>query len=243
MQHEIKFQPSYALVVMQLAQGERVRCESGAMVSMSGTLSLEAAIGGKGGGGMLGRAFGALSRSVLGGESFFVTTISAENGPGEVTLAPATPGDVVAHPLAGRSLIVQGGAYLASDMDVEVNTQWGGLKGFLGGEGLFFLEVRGAGTVFLNSFGGIMERTLAAGERYIVDSGHMVAYENGMAMEPRMAGSKGGFLKRAITSATSGEGLVMEFTGPGTVWLQTRNPEAFSGWLATLLPDLTNNSS
>lgn len=30
-----------------------------------------------------------------------------------------------------------------------------------------------------------------------------------------------------ISGVTSGEGLVCKFTGPGTVFLQTRNPAAF----------------
>jgi uncharacterized protein (AIM24 family) len=30
----------------------------------------------------------------------------------------------------------------------------------------------------------------------------------------------------------SGEGLVCKFTGPGTVFMQTRNAQAFAAWLA-----------
>ena len=34
----------------------------------------------------------------------------------------------------------------------------------------------------------------------------------------------------------SGEGLVATFTGPGTLWLQTRSPADLVGWLIPQLP-------
>ncbi|MEB3221270.1 MAG: TIGR00266 family protein [Candidatus Sericytochromatia bacterium] len=240
MRYEIAYQPSYSLAVVHLERGEEIRCESGAMVSMSSDLVLEAKMnGGSENKGLLGSAFGALKRKVLGGESFFVTTVRADQAPGEVTLAPSTPGDIVAMPLDGRALLVQAGSYLASAMTVEVDTKidlGGGIKNLVGGESLFFLKVSGRGPVFLTSFGAIHEKKLQPGERYTVDSGHLVAYEEGMAMDVGMASEQGGFLKRGLNSVTTGEGLVMKFTGPGTVWLQTRNPEAFSNWVYSLLP-------
>lgn len=237
MRYEIGYQPSYSLAIMHLEPGEAIRCESGAMVSMSSELKLEAKMNaGSQTSGFFGRALGALKRSVLGGESFFITTVSAPTQAGEVTLAPAVPGDITAVDMAGKTLIVAGGNYLASGPGVEFDTQWAGLRGLLGGEGLFFLRISGAGTCFLTSFGAIHRKTLAPGERYVVDSGHMVAFHEGMQMTTRMADAEGGFFKRALTSATTGEGLVMEFTGPGELWLQTRNPQAFSGWVQSLLP-------
>ncbi|MBB4286422.1 TIGR00266 family protein [Roseospira goensis] len=246
MEYRITHGPAFAQLEMDMVQGEQVTCESGAMVCMSATLSLESSIGGGsgGGGGLLGRALGGLARSALGGESFFVTRITADDGPGYVALAPATPGDIRdAEVTPDVPLILQAGSFLASAPGVEIDPSWGGLRGFLGGEGLFMLRATGSGTVFLSSFGAITRRDLAPGERFIVDSGHMVAYREGMAMETRMVAGAGGFFQRMVTSATSGEGLVMEFTGPGPVWMQTRNPEAFSGWIKTLLPDLRNPSS
>jgi uncharacterized protein (AIM24 family) len=93
------------------------------------------------------------------------------------------------------------------------------------------------------SFGAIVRRDLAPGERFVVDSGHMVAFQEGMGLDTRMVAGAGGFFKRMVTSATSGEGLVMEFTGPGPVWMQTRNADAFAGWIKNLIPSLKNTSS
>ena len=244
MQFEIGYQPSYSLAIINLGVGEQIRCESGAMVSMSADLKLEAKMNaGAQTSGLIGKAFGALKRSVLGGESFFITTVSAPTTAGEITLAPSVPGDITAVDITGKTLIVQAGAYLASGPGVEIDTQWAGLRGLLGGEGLFFLRISGSGTAFITSFGAIHRRPLAPGERYVVDSGHMVAFQEGMTMVTRMASKDGGFLKRAMTSATTGEGLVMEFTGPGEVWMQTRNPQAFGGWVSGLIPSRSSNSS
>lgn len=243
MRYEIAYQPSYSLAVVNLEPGEEIRCESGAMVSMSGSLVLEAKMNASSEKkGFFGSALGAIGRMV-GGENFFITSVRAERQAGEVTLAPSTPGDITALELSGRNLIVQGGSYLASGPGVDVNASWGGLKGLIGGEGLFFLKVTGKGTVFITSFGAIHKKTLAPGEVYKVDSGHMVAYEEGVQMSTAMASGGGGFFKRAVNSAVTGEGLVMEFTGPGEVWIQTRNPSAFGGWIAGLLPRQSNAAS
>lgn len=234
MRYEIACQPSYSLAVVHLEPGDEIRAEAGAMVSMSSDLTLEAKLNSAQGGGI----FSALKKTVLTRESFFVSTIKADTKAGEVTLAPSTPGDISAMEVQ-RNLLVQAESYLASSSGVSVDTQFAGLNSLIGGEGLFFLKVSGQGTVFLTSFGGLYKKTLAPGERYVVDTEHMVAYEEGITMKTRMAANDGksGFIKRAAASALTGEGLVMEFTGPGDLWIQTRNPSAFTAWVGRLLPE------
>jgi uncharacterized protein (AIM24 family) len=39
-----------------------------------------------------------------------------------------------------------------------------------------------------------------------------------------------------MNTLKSGEGFVMEFTGPGLVLTQTRNPDALVTWLTEVLP-------
>src|SRR3954467_15220980 len=91
--HQILYQPSFSLAVVSLERGEQIMTESGAMVSMSPTIRLEAAMSGGG-------FFGA-RKSACGGESRFRTTFTAEGGPGEITLAPATLGDIMSLELSG----------------------------------------------------------------------------------------------------------------------------------------------
>jgi uncharacterized protein (TIGR00266 family) len=217
MQAEIMYRPSYSLAVVKLAPQERIRVEAGAMVSMSDGITLET----KAAGGIL----ASLTRSLLGGESFFMNDYQAPANGGTITLAPALPGDMIVVSQDGeRALMVQSGSYIASSMDVAVDTKWGGAKTFFASEGLFLLRCSGQGTLILSSYGAIHELNLSAGQRYTVDTGHLVAFDEGIGFTVRAVGG----LKSTLFS---GEGLVVDLTGPGRVLLQTRSTDAFLTWL------------
>jgi uncharacterized protein (TIGR00266 family) len=219
--YEILHQPSYALAVVRLQSEQSIQAESGAMVSMSANVELQSQ--------MKGGLMGALKRTV-GGESAFVSTFTAHGAPGEVTLAPGGPGDIAAIELSNQLFFVQSSSYLAGDAGLTVDTKWGGAKSFFGGEGLFVLQVKGTGLLLLSSFGAIHRKQLAAGERYVVDTGHLVAWEGSTQYTLRKAAS--GFLR----SMVSGEGIVAEFTGPGELLIQTRNLAAFAGMMKPFFP-------
>jgi uncharacterized protein (TIGR00266 family) len=225
MDHTIDYRPSFALLTISLDAGESVRAEAGAMVSYSDGVSVETSASG----GVL----GSLKRSVLGGESFFQNTFTAETA-GEVTLAPPLAGDIVEYELDGESILVQSGSYMASDTEVEIDTKFGGGRSFFGGEGLFLLKATGTGPVYLSSYGAIHEVELDAGEEYTVDTGHIVAFEESASFDVRRVGG----LKSTLFS---GEGLVCTFTGPGKVWLQTRSQDALLAWLIPKLPTSNGN--
>ena len=131
--------------------------------------------------------------------------------------------------MTGGTLLVQSGSYLASSGDIRVDTKWGGARSFFSGEGLFLLKVTGSGSLFLSSYGAIHEINVGQGERYMVDTSHIVAFEDGMGYEVRRAGN----WKSTIFG---GEGLVVELTGPGKAYIQTRSPQAFIDWLVPKLP-------
>lgn len=219
MEHEVLYQGSYALLRLRLESGESIGAESGAMVSMSP--GIEITTSAKGG------LLGALKRSVLGGESFFMNTFTA-SAPGEITLAPPLPGDICALELGGRTVYAQSGAYIASTDDVEVDSKWGGAKSFIAREGFFLLKLSGWGTVFLSSYGAIHARDIGPGESYTVDTGHMVAFDDAVTYRVRRVGG----LKSTLFS---GEGLVCDYTGPGRVLMQTRSVDAFVRWLTPRL--------
>jgi uncharacterized protein (TIGR00266 family) len=178
--------------------------------------------------GVRGGIMSGLKRSVLGGESFFINTFTAEQ-PGEVTIAPALPGDIVALELTGGTLMVQSGSFLAATPDVNVDTKWGGGKTFFSREGLFLLKCTGTGTIFVSSYGAIHLVELQAGQRYNVDTGHMVAFDESVTYE---VGRAGGWK----TTLLGGEGLVCKLNGPGRFYLQTRSPDSFLSWLTPKLP-------
>ena len=224
MRHEVKYRPSYALALIDLDPGETVQAEAGAMVSMSPTISMET----KAQGGLL----GGLRRTVLGGESFFINTFKAEQ-PGQVTVAPALPGDIVALELTGQTLLVQSGSFLAATEGVNVDTKWGGGKSFFSGEGLFLLRCTGQGTIWLSSYGAIHDIDLGVGEQYVVDTGHMVAFDDSVGYD---VGRSGGWKSTLF----SGEGLVVRLTGPGRFYMQTRSADSFLSWLIPQLPKQGN---
>jgi uncharacterized protein (TIGR00266 family) len=219
--YEILHQPAFALAVVRLNAEQSIMAESGAMVSMSANVELQSQ--------MKGGLMGALKRAA-GGESAFVSTFTARGGPGEVTFAPGGPGDIAAIELSNQLFYVQSSSYLAGDAGLNVDTRWGGAKSFFGGEGLFVLQVTGAGLLLLSSFGAIHRKRLEAGERYVVDTGHLVAWEGTTQYTLRKAAS--GFFR----SMVSGEGVVAEFSGPGEILIQTRNLAAFAGLIKPFFP-------
>ena len=88
------------------------------------------------------------------------------------------------------------------------------------------------GEALVSIYGAVDIIDLEAGEVVTIDTGHVVAYAAGHA-NSRCDGRVQG---RTIQSLKSGEGWVFDFTGPGRVLLQSRNPEAFAHWVAEAAP-------
>ena len=224
---DLQYRPSYSLAVVKLTPNERIRAESGAMVSMSATVTIET----KAEGGL----FKSLGRALLGGESFFQNSFQAGPEGGEITLAPELPGDITFIELTDNRLMIQSGSYLASEINVELNSKIS-MKALMSAEGVSMLEASGKGKVLVSSYGAIFERVLAEGEKYIVDTSHLVAFDATMNVTPRTAGG----IKSTLFS---GEGLVIEMTGPGRVYIQTRSPKALIDWIIPQMPKPSSSSS
>lgn len=220
MEIEILHRPSYSLAVAKLTPNERIRAEAGALVSMSSSVNIET----KAEGGFL----KSLGRAVLGGESFFQNFFVASAQGGEVTLAPELPGDMMLIELRNQRLMLQAGSYVASENGVELTAKVS-VKAFMSTEGISMLEGSGTGKLLVSSYGAIFERTIGAGEKYIVDTSHLVAFDAGMGVTPKTVG---GFKFTLF----SGEGLVVELTGPGAIYMQTRSPQALINWIIPQLP-------
>ncbi len=217
---EVIHRPSYSLAIAKLTPNERIRAEAGAMVSMSGGVQIET----KAEGGLL----KSLGRSVLGGESFFQNFFVAPATGGEVTLAPELPGDIAVIEMNGEKLMVQSGSYMASESTVELSTKLS-VKALMSAEGVAMLEATGTGTLLVSSYGAIYEKTLTAGEKYVVDTSHLVAFDGSLSVQPKPIGG----LKSTLFS---GEGFVIELTGPGKIYIQTRSPQALINWIIPQLP-------
>ncbi len=226
MEVDVRYRPAYALAMVTLEAKETIQVESGAMVGMSPDLELKTEA--KGG------FLKSLSRSVFGGESFFLNTYTAVAQGDSVALAPPLPGDIAVIELHNETLLVQSGSYLASSEGIQVDTKWSGAKTFFGSEGLIMLKISGTGTLIVSSYGAIHDIELAAGQSYIVDTGHLVTFEEHLKFElKKVAGWK--------STLFSGEGLVIELTGPGKITIQSRSQDSFLSWLIPQLP--TQSSS
>ncbi len=219
----IRHNPAYAVARCDLDADENLRVQADAMIAHSMGVTFQAAVDG---GLMKG-----LKRKVLGGESLFVTTYTAGSMGGWVDVAPQLPGDVFTLDLAEQGLLISRGGWVASSGTIEIDTKWGGMRNLFGGEGGFIVRASGVGSIVLACFGALDIFELGAGEKVVLDSNHMVAYDETMTYILRRAVEG-----RTIQSVTTGEGFVFEFTGPGRVFSQTRSPNALVGWLARALP-------
>src|SRR5437763_11621051 len=195
-------------VVVALEPGEELVSEAGAMMFMSGDVSMEVELPG----GLV----GGLKRAVLAGESLFLAKYVAR-GAGAVGICGPFPGSIRQHELDGE-IICEKHAYLGHFGDVEISSalaQRLGMGFHGGGEGSFLQRLKGRGTVWLHGGGDFLDFDLAAGQRLIVDTGCMVMIEPTVKYEVKL---QGGVAK----SLFGGEGLfLVHITGPGHVRLQT----------------------
>ena len=230
MRTTVEFDPSFSMLTVDLDPGESIKAEPGAMVLQHG---VDMATGAGGGGGL----FGGIKRMV-GGESFFINTFTAQRSGGRVSLAPNAPGDIGEFDLhPGSNLFIQSGAFLACTANVETDSKFQGFKGIFSGESLFFIRAfstEGIGIVYYNSYGAIKKVPVEPGQELVVDTGHLVAFTDDVEYT---IGKVGGI--RSLVAG--GEGLVMKFRGNGDVWIQTRNLASLAGKLIPFLPKQRGN--
>lgn len=220
MEIETRHTPSFGVARCKMFGEETIKVEAGAMMAHSHGVELAAKVEG----GLL----KGLKRSVLGGESLFVTTFTAPPEGGWIDLAAKLPGDLrVIDVDESHGWIVERGNWLASESGVEVETKWSGFKSLAGGEGGFMIHAGGSGKLVVASYGAIETWPLQAGQTVVVDSSHLLAMADTVTFELKKAA--GGL----IQSAKSGEGLVFHMTGPGEVMVQTRNQAQLLAWINT----------
>jgi uncharacterized protein (TIGR00266 family) len=220
---EILNQPDSAIAHIHFAPQEEITAEAGAMVAMSGFLNVNTTLRRGKGGGIL----GGLKR-MLAGESLFLSVFRSGNREGELFLAPKLMGDILPYSMTPTGLVVQAGSYLASTPGIDIVLGFQGFKSIFSGESLFWLDITGEGLVLLSSFGSFYE--IEVDGEYIVDTGHIVAFEKTLNFTIGKPGSSwiGAFL--------GGEGLVCRFRGKGRLFCQTHHPTTFGRTIGGMLP-------
>ncbi len=217
------------MLVATLEQGETITAEAGAMTYMDPTIEVHTRKREK-------SLLGSLGLSLIGGQSFWVNDYTATSGPAEAAFVAAPVGDIKQLDVAPCSgYVIQKSAYVASTSGIDLDVKWEGFTKGLFGQGLFMLKARGSGQMFINTFGAIDTHTLTPGQTLIVDNFHLVGFSESCSYKVTRFGG----LKETLLS---GEGLVTQITGPGDVYIQTKNMQEFTEWLWTLLEPKVRNS-
>ncbi|MBC8095919.1 MAG: TIGR00266 family protein [Akkermansiaceae bacterium] len=217
---QIEAQPDFSFLTVRLQANQTIKVEASAMATMDTNLKLKT------------KMRGGLGR-FLTGENIFVNEFTAQNGPGQIGIAPGSPGDLEHVYLNNSVIYLQNTAYVASSPAVNIETKWQGLmKGFFSGESLFLIRCSGQGDLWFNTYGAMIAIDVAG--EYVVDTGHIVAFTEGLDYKVgRIGGYKSLFF--------SGEGLVCRFSGQGRVWIQTRKLGAFARWVYPFRPARKNS--
>jgi len=207
--YNVAHRDTNAVLNVNLQQGASVRSKSGAMIHMSGTVQLS------------GKVKFSMKKLFTGGEMSESTYV----GPGRVALGPTLFGDIITLRVDGhQSWIIGKDAFLACTSEVTKKSESQGLgKAMFSGEDLFVFRVEGQGIMWLTSFGAVDRLDLQSGEQHIVDNGHLVAWSCNYKIERAGGGTMSGM--------KTGEGLVCRFTGPGSIFVQTRNMDEFKSFI------------
>lgn len=210
---------------VSLRKGERIYCESNAMVMMEDALDLT--------GKMTGGLGSALMRRFANGESFFQQHIEATRGDGDCLLSPVLPGTIQVLEVGATSYMLSDGAFVAAESGVDLRARAQNIgNALLAQTGGFFIgEATGRGKLAVSGFGSGFILDVEPGKDVIIDNAHVVAWDSQLHCElsmPRQQG--GGLFNRLVSSMTSGEGVVLRFSGKGKVVICSRNRNAFSNW-------------
>ena len=216
---------------VSLKQGETIYCESDAMVMMETALDLK--------GKMTGGLGSAIMRRFANGESFFQQHIEAVRGNGDCLLSPTLPGAIEVVDVGARQYLLNDGAFVAatSGTEMKVRTQSLGNALFAQSGGFFVMETSGTGQVVVSGFGSMFQLDVEPGKDVVIDNSHVVCWDSTLKYEVSVttsgSGGIGGFLGNIVNSVTSGEGIVLRFSGAGKVFVCSRNRDAFLKWTAS----------
>lgn len=214
-------------VICHMNQGEKIVCESGAMSWMDDVFTMETSGGG------VGKVFGRM----LSGETLFRNIYTA-NRSGDIAFASSFPGAILAIPVTpGHPVIAQKRAFLACDPTVESSVFFQKKlgAGFFGGEGFVMQKFEGNGIVLLEVDGSTKEYTLAAGQRLVMETGHLVIMDGTCSID--IVSVKG--IKNKLLG---GEGFFNTVvSGPGKVVVQTMPIAKTAKMLSSFMPNSSSN--
>jgi uncharacterized protein (TIGR00266 family) len=227
MRYEINPQQQYPSAEITLEQGETMRIESGSMIYHSAGITLNTKLNTTKGG-----VFGAMAKSLVSGESMFITEVQSSAPNQQICIAPKVPGVIIPLEIGQQSYYLNDSAFFAMDSTVQYTTQRQSIgKAIFGGQGgLFVLKTGGHGTLLVNAYGSTKIVDLQNATNFTVDNSNVVAWSTSLNYEIKLAGK--GFLQ----SIGTGEGVVNCFSGTGRLYIQTLNLQSTASALAKYMP-------
>jgi TIGR00266 family protein len=227
MNFTIENNSQFPFVEIALDKGEKAYIQRGGMVYHSPCVKLNTKLNAKGSG--LGKLVKAVGRSMVSGESTFITEATSEVDGGVLALAPNVPGQVMALEIGDHQYRLNDGAFLALDGSAfyTMERQSFGRALFGGQGGFFVMTTEGEGTLLVNAFGAIKKIELQDQEMTI-DNAHVVAWSKELTYDIHL---ENGFLQ----SVGTGEGVVNTFRGTGEIYVQSLNVETFAKVLGTYI--------
>lgn len=221
MQVRTRHMPTFGVARLVLGPGEAMQAGAGTMVSTSYGVDVRRAQS------TVFRQLAKIWRDAL------VFTASGEGG--WVDVAPSLPGDLYGVELDGtQGWCVGKTSWLAAAGTIALESSWSGLRAMFGGDTGFLAHATGVGPLVLSCCGALDVINLAPGELITIDPGHLVAFPDTVAARLRAISQTG------AQSIRTGEGLALDFAGPGQVIIQTRSPRTMAELLATYQPDGRN---
>jgi uncharacterized protein (AIM24 family) len=166
------------VVTINLAPGQVLRAESGAMMFMTDGVTMETTTGG---------GMGAGFKRMLTGQNIFISDYRYD-GPdgtyGQVALGTDFPSKILRLSVGdyGGKIVCQKGALLCAShtIDIEMEFTKNMTSGFFGGEGFVLQALTGEGDVFVKAGGTLIRRDLDEGEKLRISSGCLVAFTQGV---------------------------------------------------------------
>jgi uncharacterized protein (TIGR00266 family) len=224
MQYEI-FGDNLPAITINLEAGESIYTQSGGLSWMSSDIQMDTNMSGG-----LAKGIGRM----LTGQSLFMVTFTARSAGQSVTIASNFPGYIIPLDVSRSSYVCQKSAFLCAEQTVQLNatvTKKLG-AGLFGGEGFIMQEVSGSGLVFLEIDGSVKEMNLARGEKIIVQTGNVAAFESNVKYSVET-------VKGFKNVLFGGEGLFLTtLEGPGKVYLQTMTAAALAGRISPFISSI-----
>ncbi len=216
MKYSIEGNPSFGILKILLEapeDKEYILADAGAMIYQDSNIGISS--------GLYGGIGDVVKRVLFAKEYAFLNKFFLKDGEkGEVAFAPGYPGSVLDVFMEGGRILARPGSFLALvGKNIGITGRVGNTSSFFSMKGLSFLSVEGDGVFFLSGFGSIVE--LDVESSCIVDTGHVLAYTEGLDVKIKPIGNFKSFI-------FSKEGLVADFRGRGKVWVQTRNEKDYA---------------